>query len=71
MEKFKDILGDYVYIDEDVKTAVFSKHPEIVKYYNHLKLTLMDPDLIKRSKKVNVLIYITGISRIFIMENIL
>ena len=50
MESFIDYLDELIYLDDDVKQVILIKHPEVSGLFEHVKTTLENPDIVKRSK---------------------
>jgi hypothetical protein len=49
MQKFKDVFGDDVFLDDEVKKIILAKHPEVSKFIKRISLVLNDPETIKSS----------------------
>ncbi len=50
MESFTDYLNELVFLDDEVKQVILMKHPEVSGLFEHVKKTLENPDVVKRSK---------------------
>jgi len=50
MESFIDYLNELIFLDDEVKQVILMKHPEVSGLFEHVKTTLENPDIVKRSK---------------------
>lgn len=50
MESFFDYLNELIFLEDEAKQVILTKHPEISDLFEHVKRTLENPDLVKRSK---------------------
>jgi hypothetical protein len=50
MESFTDYLDELIFLDDELKQVILLKHPEVSDLFEHVKKTLKNPDIVKRSK---------------------
>ena len=50
MDSFVDCWGQAIFLDEEVRQIVLSKHPEVSQFIDRVVTTLRDPDVVRQSK---------------------
>jgi hypothetical protein len=69
MHKFKDVFGDDVFLDDEVKKIILAKHPEVSKFKKRISLVLNDPETIKVARSAREPNFIIDTLKIFTKAN--